>query len=137
MNTCKALVLSYMDVQEPGRIHCLGDSNGNPRGTPSADVRRFTSVAKADFLQQLYRRPPSQQAKIGLAGRPERPAPPSRGHSNFGCALVVQVHPCEQFLEPWVFAKIVIPRIDFNVRDRRGVLFIRLLQKRHDFLMLG
>ena len=111
-------------MQEPGRIHFLGDSNGNPRGTPSADVQRFTSVAKADFLQQLYR-------------RPERPAPPSRGHSNFGCALVVQVHPCEQFLKPWVIAKVVIPGIDFDAGERGGVLFIRLLQKRQDLLMLG
>jgi len=57
-----------MDVQEPGRIHFLGDSNGNPRGTPSADVRRFTSVAKADFLQQLYAGLRPSKPKSGLPG---------------------------------------------------------------------
>lgn len=51
--------------------------------------------------------------------------------------LVVQVHLCEQFLEALVFAKIVIPGIYFDVRERRGVFLISLLQKQHDFFPLG
>jgi hypothetical protein len=53
-----------------------------------------------------------------------------------GEALVVQVHPREQFLEALVFAKIVIPRIYFDACERRGVLLISLLQKRYGFLLL-
>ena len=64
-------------------------------------------------------------------------ATPHLGIATLGSALVVQVHPCKQALEPLVFTKIVIPGIHFDVRERRGVLLISLLQKRQDFFPLG
>lgn len=51
--------------------------------------------------------------------------------------LMVQVDPCQQRLEPLVFAKIIVPGIYFDVRERRGVLPISLLQKQHGFPLLG
>jgi hypothetical protein len=52
VNACKALVLSYIDEQEPGRILFLSDSSVNPRRELCADVGFATWARPSDAAEE-------------------------------------------------------------------------------------